>query len=201
MRSCAACARQKDELRAYVQKNRAASGQECPHTLAANTRHALEHVGAAVVELDPRSDDEILHGAGDEDLAGPTHRGNPGADVHGDSADVVGGHLNLSGVKPGTNLHAEIAHPLDGSGGTADAARRSVEDGEDAVPGRIYLPAAMTLYLPSDDGEVSLEELAPPMVADCCRTLRRSDDVGEQYVARTRSDATIGRAPVRNSMT
>jgi hypothetical protein len=60
--------------------------------------HAAEAVGAAILEAKPRAGDEILHGAGHEDLARLRRGRDPGADVDGDPAQLVGHDLALAPV-------------------------------------------------------------------------------------------------------
>ena len=67
---------------------------------------ALQCVGAAIGEGDARARDQVLHGAGDEDLAGTGDRRDPCADVDGDAADVVVAQLNLSASSIQTEIRA-----------------------------------------------------------------------------------------------
>jgi hypothetical protein len=52
------------------------------------TGHALKHVRSAVVEDDPRTVDEVLDGAGNQNLPSGGQGADPGPDVDCDSADV-----------------------------------------------------------------------------------------------------------------
>ena len=61
---------------------------------------ALQGVRAAVVELEAGADDQLAHGAGDEQLAGVGQGADPGADVDRHPADVVADQLDLAGVDP-----------------------------------------------------------------------------------------------------
>jgi len=62
---------------------------------------------AAVLEDEPGAGDEVLDGGADQDLGGPGERRDPGADVHGDAADVGTDQLDLPGVRAGADLEAE----------------------------------------------------------------------------------------------
>jgi hypothetical protein len=59
---------------------------------------------AAVLEPQPRPDDEVLDGARREHLAGPCARHHPRADVDGDPGHVVANELALAGVQAGADL-------------------------------------------------------------------------------------------------
>ncbi len=72
--------------------------------------HALEVVLAAVLEVEAGAGHQVLHGLGDEHLAGPRVRAHAGADVHGDPGDVVAGQLDLARVEAGAHLEADRAH-------------------------------------------------------------------------------------------
>ena len=62
---------------------------------------------AAVLEDEARAGDEVLDGGADEDLGGAGERGDPGADVHGDAADVGAQQLDLAGVAAGADLESQ----------------------------------------------------------------------------------------------
>src|SRR5215204_2160340 len=61
----------------------------------------LQHLGAAVVEAEVRTDDEVLDRARDEHLARPGQRADSRADVDADAGDIVAAALDLAGVQPG----------------------------------------------------------------------------------------------------
>src|SRR6202035_5511557 len=71
-------------------------------------RHASKLALAAVLEADPGADDEVLDCPRDDDLARLGQPENSGADVHGDPADVLTDHLDLSGVERGSQIEAEV---------------------------------------------------------------------------------------------
>src|SRR5947208_16184924 len=70
-------------------------------------RDALELVDAAIVERQARSDDEVAHRAGDDDLARVGQRGDAGADVDGEAGEVVAPLLALAGVDAGAHAQPE----------------------------------------------------------------------------------------------
>jgi hypothetical protein len=89
---------------------------------------------AALVELKLGAGHEVLHGRGDEDLAGPRFCRNPSADVDGNPRDLVSDDLALSRVQSGAHLDPELAHRFDDRVRAANGADRAVERGEEAVP-------------------------------------------------------------------
>ncbi len=56
---------------------------------------------AAIGELDPRADDEILHGARDENLVCLRQGRDPRAEMHGKPLDAGLRELELAGVQAG----------------------------------------------------------------------------------------------------
>ena len=88
---------------------------------------------AAIFEAEARADYEVLHGARDDDLARLGERGNPGADVYGDAADVVSDQLALAGVNPGAQCQAEPILIGDRGASAPDRAGRTIERGEETV--------------------------------------------------------------------
>src|SRR5204863_2970095 len=69
-------------------------------------RHALELVEAAVLESDPRSRHEVLHGLRHEDLTRTCRRRHARCDVHGDPAELLPHLLALARVHAGPDVHA-----------------------------------------------------------------------------------------------
>jgi hypothetical protein len=73
-------------------------------------------VASPVFQLDVGPNDEILHGARDQDLPRPGERSDPGSHVHGDSLDTSVHNLTLSCVKADPDSDPERSDPLvDGS--------------------------------------------------------------------------------------
>ena len=83
----------------------------------------------------PEPGDEVLDRRRDQDLRRTGEGADPGADVHGDAADIGAQQLDLAGVAAGAHLEAQGLDRL------ADALRalhgpgRPVEGGEEAVTG------------------------------------------------------------------
>src|SRR5438067_11934507 len=159
-------------------------------------RHALQLVDAAVLEPEPGAGDEILDRPRDQHLAGTGAAGEPRADVDGKAGDLAVGHLALAGVDSRPHLEAEAAQVLADRAGALDRAARTVEGGEDAVPGGVDLFAPVLAQPPPDHGVVPLEQLPPGAVAERRCPLGRADEVGEENrreYARRRRRAAHGR--------
>src|SRR5205823_12374200 len=99
--------------------------------------HAAEVVGSTIYEAQARARDQVLHGAGDEDLAGRGARRHPGPDVDGNAPHIVAHQLALARVQPGPDLDPERADAFANGAGAADRARRSVKRREEAVAYRL----------------------------------------------------------------
>ena len=101
-------------------------------------------------------------------------RGDAGADVDGDPADLAVDQLALAGVQAGADLEAELAHRLGDRAGAADRPGRAVEGGEEAVAGGVDLLAAEPDQLAPDERVVALEQVAPAPVAELAPRARSS---------------------------
>src|SRR5207344_1838589 len=97
-------------------------GPEVP--LAGN---ALQDLRPAIVEPEVRTDDQVLHGAGDEHLAGPGQGAHPRADVDPDAGDVLAPPLDLAGVQAGADVDAQRAHRVAHRSRGPHASARTVE--------------------------------------------------------------------------
>ena len=95
--------------------------------------HALELMGAAVLEFESGTDHQVAQRAGHEDVVRSGQCADAGADMHGDTADVVASDLALSGVQSGADLDTEGSHRVANCHGAADRSLRSVERREEAV--------------------------------------------------------------------
>ena len=113
-----------------------------------------------------------MHGAGDEDLAGPGAAGNPRADVNRDARDFSSTISTLSGVHPGADLEAEPAHGVDEAWAQRIARAGPSKRREEPVARRVDLAPAEALELASNRGVVSLQQLPPAPVAELGRPLR-----------------------------
>ena len=123
----------------------AATRSGCHRGSSTDSRHrvespfagdALERVGAPLLEAETRAGNEVLDGAGHEDLACSGERGDAGADVHGDAADLVSDDLALARMQPRADLDAEGTDAFADRLGAADGPGRTVERGEGVANAR-----------------------------------------------------------------
>src|SRR5262249_39540859 len=142
--------------------------------------HAFERVLAAVGEVDPGADDEVLDGAGDEHLTRLRERADARADVDREPADVIADRLALAGVQAGAQLEPQSLQLVANRERAADRARRTVERREEAVAKRLHRPAAVTHELVATERVVALEQRAPGAVTEPSGGGSRADDVGEE---------------------
>src|SRR5262249_884699 len=123
---------------AVVRRSERPFGEEddCCHAALARTLHreepplpgdSFELRDAAVLDLDPRSGDEILDRARYEHLARLRARRDARARVHRDSRHLAVDDLALAGVKSRTHVGAGAVHRLCDRAGASDRARRPVE--------------------------------------------------------------------------
>ena len=134
----------------------------------------------SVLEVDPRSGHEILHGARHHDLAALRDRRDPGARMHGNPGDLAVRDLAFPGMQARTDGDAQLSDTVDDGAGATDRACRPVEDGEKAVAGGVDLAAAESRQLAPDDRVMTLQQLAPGAIPELERLSRRIDDVREQ---------------------
>src|SRR5213593_3757533 len=130
------------------------------------TRHALQCVGAAVVEGYARASHEVLDGTRHEHLARARLACDAGADVHGDAADLCAHHLALAGVHPRANLQAERANATADGRGTADGPGRPVEGSKEAVARSVDLSPPIALQLVTGRTIEAVEQLVPAGIAE-----------------------------------
>ena len=81
---------------------------------------------------------------------------------------------------PARILETESADPLTGGERRAHGPRRSIEHGEEPVPGGAHLRPAMFVEGSADHGVVRREQLGPGRVAEASCVLGGTDDVREQ---------------------
>jgi hypothetical protein len=71
------------------------------------TWDTFEGAGPSVVELEVRTDNQILDSARDEHLAWSGESADSCPDVHADTGDIVGSPFDFASVKTGAHLDAE----------------------------------------------------------------------------------------------
>jgi hypothetical protein len=109
---------------------------------------SFELMLAAIVKLDAGPGDEVMRGCGHEHLAGGSAARDACAEMDSDAARLASVRtLDLARVHAGSHAEAELAQHGTDLERSADRARRSVEEGEESVPGRIDLLAAKALEL------------------------------------------------------
>ena len=135
--------------------------------------HTLEFVLATLEELDPRSNDQILDGAGDQDISQDPPRPLPGRRC---GRPVRQGHrlgprIRRCAAPPAVDLKL-----LGGFGdglGTANGPSRTVEGCHEPVAGGVDL-LPRTAELLTDGPVVGVEDRAPPLVAQTMLPVRSS---------------------------
>src|SRR5207245_2205715 len=142
---------------------------------------SLQLVRPAILEPKPRASDEVLDRAGDQDLSGARLRRDARAGVHGDPRDLAVEQFALARVQPCAHLEPELTNVRDDRLRAADRPRRPVEAREEAVAGRVDLPAAIPHELLAHGTVMAHEQLAPGPVAKLDRTLARAGEVGAKH--------------------
>jgi hypothetical protein len=138
-------------------------------------------VRAAVVELHPRSHDQILDCAGHDHFAGTRVTHDASCDVHSNPGDIATQQLHLPGVQSRSRLkNTELADIDVDRLRATNGAPRTVEDRQHAVPGALHQPASVTFDLARSSGVVHLEELSPAAIAHLGGVARRVDEIGEE---------------------
>src|ERR1700751_1513671 len=148
-----------------------------------DTGHTAQLDAAAVLEARARTDDQVTHGARDEDLAGTGLAKDPRRDVYGNSPDVSVDQFALAGVDAGADLDAQRLGVSAQGLGAADGLRRGVERGEGGVAGGPYHRGAESLRQFGGDLPEAVQHSTPPLIARRRGVLRRGDDVGEHHGA------------------
>src|SRR5262249_34969786 len=117
--------------------------------------HAVEVVRATAYEAQAGAGHQVLHRAGDEDLARCAARRHPGADVAADASHVFAHQLALTRVQPGPDLDPERADAVADGARAADGSRRSVEGRKEAIADRLHLAPAEPHEFAADEGVVA----------------------------------------------
>ena len=88
--------------------------------------------------------------------------------------------VDLAGVQPGPHLQADLPQAVTQVDGAPHRSTGSVEVGQEAVAGRVDLPAVVLLELGADHAVVMRQDLPPGGVAQPAGRLGRTHDVGHQ---------------------
>ena len=127
--------------------------------------HALQLVHASIGKAQSRTRDEVAHRARSQDFIGMGQGGNACSDRYGDARDLAIVQLAFAGMDTGANLEADGPDGIANGRSRLDGPRRSVEGGEEAVPRRVELGAAVAADLTSDKRVVPRQQIPPGSVA------------------------------------
>ena len=108
-----------------------------------------------------------------------------GAQVDGDSRQVVAALLELADVHAGTGGQADPLHEPEDLDRGEDGTHRPVEDREDAITGRLDEAATVAGHGSAGDVVVRVHRGVPPLISDRLKALGRGDDVGEEHRSQT----------------
>src|SRR5262249_9530235 len=125
-----------------------------------------ERVPSPVLEREPTAHDETTDRFRHEDVVGFREAVHSRGDVDSESADVRVAQLDLAGVDPRTNRHAELAQLFSQRNAAPECALGAVEGGEDAVTSGPDDLAAMLFNSGSGDVVVAIDQTSPFCVAE-----------------------------------
>ena len=128
--------------------------------------NTLKCVVPPVGEGDARAEDEHLHGAGDQDLAGGSQGGDAGTHMDRQPGHRRAVAFHLTGVQAGPDLQAEFGYGVADGTGAMDSPGRAVEGGEEPITGGIDLDAAEPAKEPPDMRVMILQQIPPPPVTE-----------------------------------
>jgi hypothetical protein len=135
---------------------------------------------SAVLEAKAGAGDQVLDGAGHQDLTRPGGGRDAGADVDGEPGDLVVPELDLPGVQAGPDREPERGHAAGDRARAPDRPGRAVEGGEEAIARGVDLAPPEAPELAADEVVVSVEEVSPAAIPEGGGLLRGADDVGEE---------------------
>ena len=156
------------------------SGERGELPLAVET---LEHLRAAVLELDLGRARKCACELGYEDLVSAGRRHDAGGLVHCDAAHVIADELDLAHVHPGSNVEIGCVGASPDRRRAVERPGGAVECGDDAVARRRHLAPLEAVELVASHDEVLGQELAPTRVSQAAGHLRGVDEVGEEQGA------------------
>jgi hypothetical protein len=139
----------------------------------------FEFVPSSVLKLQAASIDKLANGRRDQNLTGLGESHDPSRSVDGHAPDITLHEFDLPGVN--SCAESEVQHS-DGPihrGRGAHRALGAVEKSDDAVAGRLYEPAVMTVDDPLGFLVVATDHVAPSTRAVRHGERSRVDNVGE----------------------
>ena len=97
-----------------------------------------------------------------------------------DAADIVSDELDLTGVDADPDGEADRVCRAGHRRPTADSLRGAVEDGQEAIAGRLYLTSMEDVQVIAQACVMEPQQVLPRVVAEPLEGGRRVDDVREQ---------------------
>ena len=122
-----------------------AAGQTQMVSILTTAGGALQRVDAALGEIEPRADDQLLDRAGNTNLPWIGQGADPSADVHRHAGHVIADQLDLARVDAGADADIEPRQALADCTGAANRPGRAVEGGEGALGRSISASAPVGL--------------------------------------------------------
>src|SRR5215469_8299123 len=116
----------------------------------------------AIAELKSSACDQILDGAGNQDLVWTGQSSNARTDMNRNPDHLVTRKFAFAGVQSGAYLKSQPVDPVAHRTGTANRSRRSIENGEQAVPGSVDFAASKGAQLFAHQ-RIPVGEQAAPM--------------------------------------
>src|SRR5439155_5013254 len=146
---------------------------------APSIRNALQVALARVLGPEIRSDDQVLDGIRDQNLAPSSQCADSSADVYGDAANLRVDCFDLARVQTRPYLQPKRLDRLGDGYRASHAPSRAVEHGEEAVARGVDLRAAIAAQHGPDHGVMTLDDVLPRPVSELGALGRRSNDIGE----------------------
>ena len=88
--------------------------------------------------------------------------------MDGEAAQIVASHLALTGVETQAQLDIEGSGGVDDHLATTDSSSRTIEGSDEAVSGRIDLPASEYPQLFADNLIMAIQQRPPPLITQRC---------------------------------
>ena len=110
--------------------------------------------------------------------------------MNGDALHLMFADFDLAGMKTAADLDAERTDRFRNGLGATHGARRTIEGSEKPIAKRFHLVAAGVRKLSPDDRMMSVQKIAPALVAQLLGAGGRVDDIGEEH---RREDAVASR--------
>ena len=132
---------------------------------------ALELAHPELNEPQPTSSQQLADRGTHQYLPGGGLGHHPCCQVHSDPADFLFVKFHLTGVQPGADLDLQRRHPRHRRGRGPHRRRRSVETGQEPVPGGVHLAAAMSRQHTPDHAVVTGQQCRPSRISKILQTV------------------------------